>query len=153
MYAFSNPLIFVDPTGNIPESDTNELNEIYELIEELALYGIEVTGIYDIQELKDILEAAKLSGQKLSEYIEGESTYIDAFRMTHGKINIEVGNGKGPAPGMGNCYTDGNTVYCNSSPNVQNTLHEFGHVFDNNYKDLVGVFASGDIPLEWEGDS
>jgi RHS repeat-associated protein len=144
MYVFSNPLKYVDPTGNIPESDTEELNEIYELIEELALYGIEVTGVYDIEELEAILEAAKLAGIKLSAYIEGESTYIDAFRMVHGEVIIDVGQGKGPGPGKGNCITVGGTISCHSAPNLTNTIHEFGHVFDNNYAaNNNGVFASG----------
>jgi RHS repeat-associated protein len=146
MFAFSNPLKFVDPTGNIPESDTDELNEINDLLDELKLYGIDIDGIYSIEELKAILNAAKLAGKKHSEYVDGN--YIEVFRLMHGDVEIKVGVGLGPS--AGNCETDGGIISCHKAPDLQNTLHEFGHVFDNHYEEIVKNFASGDIPWEWE---
>lgn len=97
--------------------------------------------------------AAAISGQKIynrSGSDRGFDSPVDAFRKTHGDITVDVlGKDIG---NDGNCNTVGGTVTCDQSPDIQNILHEFGHVFDNHFKDVTGALASDDIPWEWNGD-
>jgi hypothetical protein len=93
-----------------------------------------------------LIAAATLSGDKIAAYIGLPS--IEAFRITHGRFTIVI---TGTGNWGGNCKTDNqtDTIYCKNEPDLQNALHEYGHVFDNHFEDLTGSFASGDIPWEW----
>jgi hypothetical protein len=96
----------------------------------------------------EIYEAAYLTGRKLVPYIGGSSA--DAFKSMHGDIVIRIGKGKGPRDEngklLGNCETvagsSASVVSCESAMNVQNAIHEFGHVFDIHH----GLEPSSKIP-------
>jgi hypothetical protein len=82
--------------------------------------------------MSTILEAANLTGEKIRT-VTGHAEASDAFKATHGDIVLI--NGQGPT--NGNCETSwengGNTISCHVAPNITNTIHEFGHAFDNYY--------------------
>lgn len=76
---------------------------------------------------------------------------MSAFVEAHGPVNIEVTYT--PITNEGNCETVGNTITCHQPPIVATTIHEFGHIFDNYYEDMVGRPASDYIPDIFMGNT
>jgi hypothetical protein len=91
--------------------------------------------------MSTILEAANLTGEKIRT-VTGHAEASDAFKATHGDVvmvwnpdAVFDGEENGQR-GTANCETKKfGTITCRYvAPSVANTIHEFGHVFDNHFE-------------------
>jgi hypothetical protein len=119
------------------------------LEDQLRAYGIQVVGA-DSSLATTLLQAVNISSEKFSLFTGG--TPQQSFIMSHGTLAIiidkdaDITNGicetehvvpntrYWPSGQLEPDYNVGQTITCTEAPTLTNTLHEFGHAFDNNYK-------------------
>ncbi len=88
--------------------------------------------------------------------ISGEA----AFEEAHGPVQIII-VGPAGADWSGNCKTEYNVIKCKYAPSLENTIHEFGHVFDWHYQQLSpdttqfddDPLASVYVPYDWNEET
>jgi hypothetical protein len=163
----NNPSRYTDPSGHKvcdgAKEDGGDCVE-WNANHALSRYGIKIVGAKEEDKWK-VYDAAYLTARKLVPYFGGSS--IDAFKKTFGDILIKVGKGRGPRDENGNlegnCATTGGSISCENAMSIGNAVHEFFHVFDNNYSALStsdetcdpdhgGCLASNYYPYEWVDD-
>ena len=156
-YVRSNPINLVDPSGRKP-CDDFDLNGtcLHTVDEYLHAFGLMVQydeeskeGNKDKTEHKwTMVYTAMYSGEKMASIYGG--TTDQAFRRAHGPASIDIIGG---GTKDGNCETIGNSITCHESPDIQTTLHEFGHVFDVHNKNQESGYSPSDyVPIEWNGN-
>lgn len=135
-------------TGSYTYGEPREEREDRIVTAQLLIFGIRTKGL-TTAEKQVILAAAKLSGKKLSNKRGDGVPPDEAFRDAHGPILVVVNHI--PFDSGANCETQQNgTITCELAPNMQNTLHEFGHVFDNYFYKKNGEWLASDyVPEEW----
>ena len=175
-YAGNNPINFNDPTGHYycpDEYDDNCLETADEILAFADLqyryggsgvqayhnwlenYGVTITGdpIGD-SAVRNILEAAVLAGDKIRDDLGTSFSGGHIFQETHGESEVtfdkdakfydEYGNELD-----GNCQTDLGIITCKSAMTVQNSLHEFGHIFSKYLQSQPdGLLAGAQLPYD-----
>lgn len=141
-YTQNNPINFIDPSGHY-RCTTDDC-----VLQTLTLYDITTSGM-NTTEKEELLVSTQLTGEKLAEL--GGGTPWDEFKDKHGVITITV-DPLADTGGTGNCLTEANAagtgsdITCKIAPDIQNTIHEFAHAFDNTVKRNTGSFASDNLP-------
>jgi hypothetical protein len=108
------------------------------------MYGITVSG-GSSTEKKKTGKAAMEAGEKLSQVIGNYAQ--EAFKNAQGDITINFG-----VEGLDGCKTDDHIINCGITHDylVQTLIHEFGHVFDNQFRTMNGRLASDYLPIGWD---
>ncbi len=155
-YVGNNPVRYTDPTGRCIEANGNVNMGGYPYgtsglcsggttTQQLSQYGVTTSNGTHAQN-QSALQAAQLAGNKIAETIGGGISSQDAFRQAHGNTTINFN-----ANNTSYCETDDNVITCgtglNLSWSVQTIIHQFGHVFDNQFQDVVdGQFFASSYP-------
>jgi RHS repeat-associated protein len=154
-YVNNNPIMYRDPSGHcgigIVDPDdclrSDRSNAPPPLSQQLAGYGITTNNSTPTQR-RATLQAAQLAGGKIAETIGGGISSQDAFRQAQGDITINFN-----ANNTNYCETVTREITCGTGLNmawgVQTIIHEFGHVFDNQFEDIYGRKASDYPDNEW----
>ncbi len=123
-------------------------------------FGIRTQGYNTPDVLMSILEAAELSGSKFGELLNLPAD--EAFRTTHGEIEMILNPEAVFGNPKDNCITYGGEITCKGVPTVPNTIHEMGHAFENYQathgensiaSDLDPVKKSDGRYLDWDDDT
>jgi hypothetical protein len=158
-YGYNNPLYYTDPTGH-SASYCNQIssssgqaacqNGTMSPGERVNRLGITLgMGFEDAsyEQLYDIYKGAFLTGVALMRAANSGGTFssaADAIQSVLGQVTINIGDG----PDKGNCETIGGDITCNNMLDIQTTVHELGHVFDNRFNESKEFLVSGYIPEE-----
>jgi RHS repeat-associated protein len=160
-YVNNSPVRYTDPTGHWCEpGDFEPGGYCYSpsVSESLTQFGISPDGLTETQQ-SEALRGARYFGQYYYQTYRSQYGFTspqDAFRqITGGNISIILDESRS------DCETIGSTITCDSgSINMNALVHEYFHVFDNNYNTLVpdtcyagsDCLASNYTPGEWVAD-
>jgi len=154
-YGFNNSLRYTDPSGHNPcygigdpatrEACSSAYRES-EVNGQLTRFGITTIG-YNYSQKLEAVKAAQLDGKKWQAAGKGNSPE-EAFIAMHGNVTLEITGAPvvNPFTGEtidGNCLTIGGHIQCETAPTIPNTIHEFGHAFDNAFN----LAPSSQIPI------
>jgi RHS repeat-associated protein len=166
-YAGSNPIEYNDPSGhyasycdNIPSTSgrVNCENATMTPKERLAKMGVTVGADFDkltYAQQYAIYQGTFLTAVAFMEATPSGTFYSaeDAFTQVEGPVSIAFNgefNGVDLGLPIGACKSNvgGITgiIVCNGAPGLSTIIHEYGHVFDDRYRDKTGGLASDNIP-------
>jgi hypothetical protein len=145
----NRPINFNDPTGHTEACGEDTGNLCRHADSLLSDFGITTSGLNNDQKWKSVL-GASLVGTKMKALLgDDDLSVFDAFRKTHGDIIINGGVKK-----MNGCETDDHTITCGTTYDyfAQTIIHELGHVFDKQFKAVVGgEFWASSYPVQgWD---
>jgi RHS repeat-associated protein len=151
-YALNNPVNNTDPSGHTTCMDDFYWggqchDESAYLDKSLEDWGIKTEGL-SANRKWDVLNAALLIANKLATTIGNNIDPVDAFRRVMGDISI-IGGAQ-----RDGCITNDHTITCGTTYDyfVQSVIHEFGHVFDKQFKAVAGTghLASDYTQIGWD---
>ena len=147
-YAEDNPVRYNDPSGHVTCSDVLYWEgECQTLDTGLAAYGV-TTKQLTIDQKWDVFVGASVVGSKFASIIGNSITPMVAFNKVEGHVSV-IGGAQ-----MDGCKTVDHAITCGTTYDyfLQTIIHEFGHVFDNQFNAFgdKGHFASDYTQQGWD---